>query len=247
MGTVRENGLIIKQNDYGEGHRRLSIFTESYGIIKAVSYGAKKQKRSSAASSQLLCFGEFELYLSGRDFANVNSIDVKESFAPVSEDILKLSLCAYLLDITYAMIGEGNPDPHILRTLLNILYAMAYRDEPLQKLKAVYELRLMTLGGYMPDLSACGCGRKSDIFDFDKGSMACAKCRSKNSVRLNESIYRAMKFITTAEDKRLLSFTASEELLETLGEIAEKYLMAHIERDFQSLGYYKLMCKINNP
>lgn len=242
MGVFKERGIIIKQNDYGEGHRMLSIFTASRGIIKAVSYGAKRQKSKSAAASQFLCCGEFELYASNRDAASINSINAAESFSPVSEDIEKLALCTYFADITYAMLGEGNPDERLLKTFLNVVYALAYRDEPLDKVKAVYELRLMTLEGYMPNIGACGCGSR-DIcaFDFDKGSTVCAKCRGKNSAVLSPGVYKAMAYITRAEDKRILSFTGSAALFKELGAASERYLLTHTERSFKSLDYYKLM------
>ena len=240
MGTVREQGLIIKQNDYGEGNRRLSIFTPNYGIISAVSYGAKRQKKNSAALSQFLCFGEFELYLSNRDFANVNSINVTEAFLPITEDIVKLSLCAYLADITYAMLGGNNPDERLLKTLLNTIYALAYRDEQPDKVKAVYELRLMALEGYMPNLGVCGCGREdTDAFDPDRGSMVCPGCHGKNSIPVSVGVYKAMHYIIMAEDKRLFSFTGNEMLFEELGRLAERYLLTHIDKSFSSLDYYK--------
>ena len=242
MGTVKENGIIIKQNDYGEGHRRLSIFTENHGIISAVNYGAKRQKNKSAALSQLLCFGEFELYMSNRDYANINSINVTEAFLPVTEDIKKLSLCTYFMDITHAMLGENNPDARLLKTLLNIIYALAYRDEPVKKVKAVYELRLMTLGGYMPNLNICACGKNIvEMFDFDKGSIVCSECRGTNAVKISAGVYKAMRYITQADDKRLLSFTGNDALFDELGKITEKYLLIHIDRKFSSLDYYKMM------
>ena len=31
MAEIRARGIIIKQSDYGEGHRMLTVFTEEYG------------------------------------------------------------------------------------------------------------------------------------------------------------------------------------------------------------------------
>ena len=113
MAKIRARGIIIKQSDYGEGHRMLSIFTEEYGIIKAVSYGVKKSKSRAAASSQFLCYGDFELYRGdNKDIMTVNSIDTADGFYPVSEDIIKLSLCVYLADITYNIFSSASAAYH---------------------------------------------------------------------------------------------------------------------------------------
>ena len=92
MAEIRARGIIIKQSDYGEGHRMLSIFTEEYGIIKAVSYGVKKAKSKAAASSQFLCYADFDLYKgANKDVMTVNSIDTIDGFYPLSEDIKTVS------------------------------------------------------------------------------------------------------------------------------------------------------------
>ena len=91
MAEIRARGIIIKQSDYGEGHRMLSIFTEEYGIVKAVSYGVKKSKSKASASSQFLCYADFNFYKgANKDIMTINSIDTIDAFYPVSEDIKKL-------------------------------------------------------------------------------------------------------------------------------------------------------------
>ena len=51
MAEIRARGIIIKQSDYGEGHRMLTVFTEEYGIVKAVSYGVKIKEQSCRIKS----------------------------------------------------------------------------------------------------------------------------------------------------------------------------------------------------
>lgn len=241
MSENRARGVIIKQSDYGEGHRILNIFTENAGIIKAVSYGAKKLKSRQAASSQVLCWGEFELYESGRDICTLKNVNVIDGFFPISYDIKKLALCTYLFDITYAMLGEGNPDDRLLKVLLNSLYALAYRDEDIMKVKSVYELKLMSVEGYEPNISGCGvCGSNElRAFDLEKGTVVCGGCATKSSIVISESVYRAMEHIVRSSDKKMLSFTGNDILFEKLGEISEKYLLTQADRSFSSLNYFK--------
>lgn len=244
MAQIRARGVIIKQSDYGDGHRMLSIFTEEYGIVKAVSYGVKKVKSKTAASSQFLCYGDFELYKSaGKDVMTVNNIDTIDGFYPVSEDIQKLSLCVYLSDITYSILGTNNPDSRLLHIFLNSLYALAYKNENLSKVKTVYELKLMCVGGYAPAVYECiSCGTR-DIFAFDllKGGMVCRECGGKYIVRMNKALYSALDYITSCEDKKMLSFNASETLLGELGKLSEQYISLQLDQKFKSLDYYKAM------
>ena len=226
MAEIRARGIIIKQSDYGEGHRMLTVFTEEYGIVKAVSYGVKKSKSKAAASSQFLCYGDFDFYKGvGKDIMTINNIDTLDGFYPVSEDIKKLS------------------DSRMLHLFLNSVYALAYRDEPMDKVKAVYELKMMSIGGYSPQLNACvSCG-SNEVYAFDllKGGSVCRACGGKYIVKLDKNLYRALDYIIYSDDKKMLSFNASDGLMKLLCKIAEQYVELQLDQKFSSLDYYKTM------
>ncbi len=247
MAQIRTKGIIIRQTDYGEGHRMLSIFTEDCGIVKAVSYGAGKSRSKAAASGQFLCWADFELHSKvNSDIMTVRSADTIDAFLPVTEDIKKLSLCAYLADITYGILGSGNPDIRLLHIFLNCVYALAYKNEDMAKVKAVYELKMMCAEGYMPSLTGCAsCGEGEPYaFDLERGGTVCKKCGGKNTVRLDGALYRALSYIVSSEDKKMLSFTASDDLTERLGSLAERYVLTQLDINPKSLAYYKTMLKI---
>lgn len=247
MANVRARGIIIKQTDYGEGNRMLTIFTEGMGIIKAVSYGSAKTKSKTAASSQLLCYGDFELYKShGREVMTVNNIDTLDVFNPITEDIKKLSLCVYLADITYNLLGENNSDDRLLHIFLNCVYALAYRDECIKKVKAVYEIKMMCAGGYMPSLGGCQSCGSGEVYAFDllKGGMVCRKCGGGYVVQMDATLYKALDFIVNSEDKRMLSFNAADDIIDRLGKIGEQYVSLQLDMTFKSLGYYKTMLEM---
>ena len=110
MPGIKATGIIIKQTEFGESNRMLSIFTKEFGIIRASVYGAKSVKSGKGASSQFLCFSEFELSKGNSDLYTVYSATAEESFYPISEDIEKLSLAVYLCDLTYSALGMENKD-----------------------------------------------------------------------------------------------------------------------------------------
>ena len=109
------------------------------------------------------------------------------------------------------------------------------------KIKSVYELKLMSVEGYEPNLGACGvCGsNKLCAFDLSKGAVVCSACASKDCVPLNEGVYRALNHIVRMPDKKMLSFTGNDVLFEMLGKISEGYLLTQADRRFDSLEYFK--------
>lgn len=240
----RTNGLIIKQSDYGEGNRMLTIFTEEFGIIKASAYNVKKAKGRQSAASQFLSWAEFILFFGKGDVANVNSVTSIESFFPIQEDLEKLAFASYLAEITYCAEEENTQNLPLLRLLLNTLYACAYKDIPIKKLKAVYELRLASIMGYMPAISACAaCGSKTRprYFSLECGGGICEDCHAlkRDDALMSDEVYSAIGYILYADEKKIFSFDVSNDALDEVGKISEKYLLYRMEREFQSLEYLK--------
>ena len=73
-----------------------------------------------------------------------------------------------------------------LRLLLNSLYLLSEGRRAPRLVKAVYELRAMTLAGFMPDLVACADCVKYEggafCFDARKGRLYCGECAAKREL-----------------------------------------------------------------
>lgn len=246
MDEVTYRGIILKHTSYGDAHRMLWIFTAECGIIKAVRYGVKGKKSSNAAAFQLLSYGDFRLRPSNSDIMTAVGAEVKEGFYPISENIQKLALAAYLCDITYGILGEGNPDPRLLSLLLNALYALAYRDEELLKIKCVYEMKMMCAEGYMPNVASCPvCGGASEYFRFGTGEAVCRMHHSAEDMKLCGASLALMRYLVSCEDKKMLAFeTKDNDLYVKMNALTEKYISVQCDRTSKQLAYFYSILEI---
>lgn len=246
MSNIKANGLILKQNDYGEANRMLTVFCEGYGIVKASVYGAKSVKSRQAAASQFLCYGAFVFFQGKGDILTVNTVEPLECFFPIQEDIAALSLSTYFADITYAAIDMHAPDDGLLHMLLNALYVLAYKKMPLQTVKLVYELRLAVHAGFTPVTGMCAvCGESEGLtgFSVKENGMVCAECTQSlpGIISVSPACFRALYYIVHAERKKVFAFRIGDEVQQELGILTEKYILRHLDKDFPSLSYYKRM------
>lgn len=246
MANIKARGLILKQSDYGEGNRMLTVFCEGYGIIKASTYGIKGPKSKQAAASQFLSYGTFLLFQGKGDVLRVNSVEPIECFFPIQENITALALGAYLADITFAALDMQTPDDGLLRMLLNTLYMMAYKDMPLAVLKAVYELRLSMHAGFTPVTDFCTvCGSTENlcVFSLENNGMVCKECAGKKpgGIALSPACFHALYYILHAQPKQVFRFQIGEDVQRELGALAERYILRQLEKEFASLTYYKRM------
>lgn len=108
----------------------------------------------------------------------------------------------------------------------------------------VGEMRLLCLGGYMPNLLACyRCGSfESDpmFFDVQEGCIYCKDCYRNNALTAPLGVITALRYICLTEDvSRIFSFSLSEENIDILSAICEKYLLSRIDGRLTTLEFYK--------
>ena len=97
----------------------------------------------------------------------------------------------------------------------------------------------------MPDLIGCHrCGASiPDRFDISQGRLECNACRDPYSdgIRMPvvPGVLDAMRYICSCDSRKLFSFSASNETMESLSYVTESYLSTQLERGFSTLDFYK--------
>ncbi|MBQ9685491.1 MAG: DNA repair protein RecO [Oscillospiraceae bacterium] len=237
------NALVLREARYKEADRILTLLTDTDGKITVKARGALRKSSKTAAATQQLTYSEMTLF-GNRGRYTVNEAVVKEPFAGLREDMESLSLGAYFAECIEAFSVEDQPDAQLLQLGLNCLYALSHALCPREKIKAAFELRLMCLSGYTPELTACAvCGEEptEPVLSLDHGQLCCRRCAYDRGERteLDGAALSAMRHICAAPAKRLLAFPITDQSLLRLEETTERYLLRHAERGFSTLDYWK--------
>ena len=206
----------------------------------------QRTRSKIAAASQLLSFSDFTFFGS-RGKWTINEAESLEQFRALRGDIELLALGSYIAELLEAVANENVPEPEILQLGLNALYALSNRLCPPAQVKAAFELRLMSLAGYRPQLDECaGCGRRepeSGRLFPEHGELFCPECRAVGGLRMDRSVIDAMRYILDADARRVFAFRLPEAELRALGGVTEAYALYELDRAFGSLDYYKKLRK----
>lgn len=239
-------GLVLREAKYKESDKILTILTETDGKISAKARGVQRTRSKIAAASQLLSFSDFTFFGS-RGKWTINEAESLEQFRALRGDIELLALGSYIAELLEAVANENVPEPEILQLGLNALYALSNRLCPPAQVKAAFELRLMSLAGYRPQLDECvGCGRRepeSGRLFPEHGELFCPECRAVGGLRMDRSVIDAMRYILDADPRRVFAFRLPEAELRALGGVTEAYALYELDRAFGSLDYYKKLRK----
>lgn len=240
--ALSTKGLVIREQTIGESDRLVTLLTADLGIVRAFVRGAKHTKSRLASSTSLFAYSDFSLYR-GRDAYVVDNAAPIEVFFELRQDIERLALAQYLAQLAYELGDEEQPEQEMLSVLLNALHLLCRGKKDLRLVKAAAELRLMSLGGYMPDILACAsCGTyESDVMYFDAldGCIYCDNCRRDGTVQCPKNVITAVRFICLTEPKRIYSFSLSTDNLDILSAVSEKYMLSRIQKRLPTLEFYK--------
>lgn len=236
-------GLILKEQNIRENDKLVYVLTRSDGLVRAFVRGAKSFKNKKNSATSMFCYSKISMHESGDAYV-IDEAEPIETFFKLSVDIEKLSLAQYFSELALTLVQEGEPSEEYLRLMLNSLNFLANGKKDIEQLKAITELRLMCIAGYMPNLIACDkCGEyetSTMYFDVERGVVYCDNCVSASAMLpLDVGLIRAMRHISFSEFDKIYNFTMPTEALSDLSFITERYILSRLQRNFNTLDFYK--------
>ena len=242
---VTARGLVLRQVRYKEADRILTLLTADRGKLTVKARGALRKGSRMAAATQALCYSEFTLF-GNRGKWTADEGSTLEQFLGLREDISQLALGAYFAELLDTVCQEEQSAGPALQLALNALYALSRGIYTPEHVKAVFELRLLSLEGFQPEVDVCGvCGRTEPdgaMFSPASGMVHCAGCApgaEGASVALDKESLAALRHIVTAPARKEFSFALQDASLERLGRAAELFVRYQLDRNFYSLDYWK--------
>lgn len=248
----KTKGLVLKQRKLSERDGVCTLLTPGAGLIEVVVRGLRTQKSKLAGACQLLTYGEYCLFKGKSPYPIVDAAETEASFYNLRLDVEKTALASYFCELTIRLSPTAEIAADYLRFLLNTLYLLQEDRLTPAQLKAIFELRSLSLAGFMPDLVACAaCAayeQEEMYFLPGEGLLFCGDCIKTKSpenqpvLPLPPPVLQAMRHIVFSELEKLFRFRVTGETLHYLGKITEEYVHLHTETVFSSLKVYHDLC-----
>jgi DNA repair protein RecO (recombination protein O) len=171
--------FLLRRRDWQNTSLMLDFFTRDYGCIRAIAKGARR----NAVRASYQPFVMLSINWSGKhDLKTLTAIEGQA--LPVGEENY-LSLL-YVNELIGALLPQGEPNPRVFASYLSLLQQSveAIDEADLRR----FELELMQLLGYFPDVSleaTTGEAIRDDThyqFEINRGFVACPDS-ARDSVR----------------------------------------------------------------
>ena len=247
MAHFVTRGLVLREVNYKESDKILTVLAEGEGKRTVKAPGCRRKNSSLSAAGQLLVYSEMALF-DFQERLSLKEANTLNEFRGVREDLEKLSLGSYFAEAAEAVAEEGVETPGLLSLVLNSLYALDKLGKPLALVKGAFEMKLCCLIGYEPLLDGCAvCGKpgpEGPRLNLNEGVLHCASCRGALeedgvSLPVDGPTLAALRHIVYGDPKRLFSFTLPPESAGVFSGVCEGFLLTQLERGFRTLDFYK--------
>jgi len=245
----QSRGIILRQREFKDSDKLLSIFTEKEGKITAIAKGVKKTKSSLRACVQPFCHSL--LYFNqGKNMDLITQAKPLDFYGNSRQDLERALNCLYLMELLDKSLLEHVPLPDLYQSLVAVLEAI--NEQGLNPLYIRYfESQLLVELGYKPVLKHCvSCGRKPAgqfHFSLAEGGLVCPACLSTGEyhsiLNLSGETTGLLGLLLEGGMQALNRVKVSPAGLQQLELFLEKYLEYHLDRKFKLKNTIRILKK----
>lgn len=175
----RTEAVILRRQDLGEADRLLTLYTPDKGKIRAVAKGVRRPGSRKAGHLELFVRSRL-LLAKGRELDIITQAETIASYSGLRSDLMRLGQAAYAIELL-DRFGVEEGDTQALYLLMIDTLERLERDPRPENASRFYQIRLLDLVGYRPELTRCvNCGQtiqpESQYFSAAQGGVLCPTC-----------------------------------------------------------------------
>lgn len=246
--TFNTEAIVLRAADLGEADRLLTLLTPAYGKLQTSARGVRKTTSKLGGHLDLLT--RVSLTVSqGQGLATVAGAETLESFIALKADLKALSKALYLAELADAFHPLEAPMPPAYTLLLETLRLLETpADHDL--LLRYYELRLLDIGGFGPQLAQCiQCQERLQpdrhFLSPTAGGVLCPACRPSfaDAAPISVDALKVLRYLAASPLPAALRLAIKPPLHRELAAHTSSLLRHTLERELRSTAFLRTVAQ----
>jgi len=151
---VHSPAVVLRRFSYSDTSIIARCFTQEMGKISFMIRGAKRKKSPQTAFYEPMSHLDLVFYYNERrDMQTVSKASFATTYKNIHGDLKRIAYGMAVVELTEKTIIDHDPHSDLFIVLLNILHAIDTRAEQLNLVYWYYQIKLLTLLGFKPDLN----------------------------------------------------------------------------------------------
>ncbi len=240
--SFRSEAIVIRRTDFGEADRLVTLFTREFGKLKGIAKGARKPQSRKTGHVELFMRSKF-LIAMGKDLGIITQAEMVEGYAPLRDDLIKATYASYAVELLDRFTVENDKNLSLYQLLADALGWFAYTADFLLAAR-FYELRLLTLSGFQPQLFFCvSCGEhiaeEDQFFSAELGGLLCPACEraDRRALPITAVSVKVIRYLQSRSWETVKMLQLKRPLHSELETIIYHYLTYILERNLKSVDF----------
>lgn len=243
--SIRTPALILKRRDFGEADRLLTLLTPQHGKLDVIAKGARKPTSTKTGHVELFTLADMLIHR-GREMGILVQVEMIEPYLELREDLMRGAYASYAAELLDRFTAEG--DPHIggAFTLLNETFARLCIDDDPRLAIRYYEIRLLDLVGFRPELNNCVISGEivlpeDQFFSFSDGGVVTPEYGKKSPtiVPISMNSLKLLRHMQRSPYNKVKSLKITLPLHAEVEFVLLGYLTYLLERRLQSVDFIR--------
>jgi DNA repair protein RecO (recombination protein O) len=196
MGLVETEAIVLRTYRLAEADKIVICLTEKAGLVRGVAAGARRLKSRYGASLEPFTFVQLIYFeKEGRELVTLKGAEIIRSHFALANDPEVQGALDYFGELTLEFSPPSQVDERLYRMVRATTYALAEEKGRVRALTCYFELWMLRLSGFLPDLRHCAeCRRDlrgAEVAKFmtAEGSLRCGHCAAGEGKRLEHQTY----------------------------------------------------------
>ena len=236
MPLYKEQGVVLRATKLAEADKIVTILTQGSGKVRAVAKGIRRTQSKFGARLEPFTHVSLMLY-QGRSLDTVTQAEILSPFRGVRDDFDRFSAGETMLETADKVAEDHERNVPLFLLLLNGLRALEARPADPAAVAESFLLKLLSLSGFHPSLSACAsCGSPAVAsFNTPQGGAVCDDDAEREAVPVERATLVWLDSIARADLSDAGGIDAPDLVRRQARVLLSGYTEYYLERRIRSL------------
>jgi DNA repair protein RecO (recombination protein O) len=178
MPAYKEQGVVLRSMKLGEADKIVTVMTQGAGKVRAVAKGIRKTTSRFGARLEPFTHVSLMLYHGRGQLDTITQAEIIAPHSAISEDLALFAAGETMLEAIDKVAEEHERNVRLVLLLLAGLRGLEAGPADPVAVAESFMLKLLSLSGFQPSLTACAvCGAPDpQLFSAGMGGAVCANC-----------------------------------------------------------------------
>lgn len=244
MSYIRTKGFVLQNIPYKDSNVLLKILTADHGLITCSVRNAKRKNSPFKMVITPFVFAEYELFYYKNRY-QLQSAEVIDRFAPLTEDLVRLTCISHLAEITLDILRHHSEVKEIYPFWAYASYQITNHKDPVL-MTHLAQIKLLSEQGFSPWVHSCViCNQPinppAERFFFEQGGVICQNntCRShvgaSGIMDLQFDSLKALSYLLQLSYEKCFNIAIDSRIREEIMIFSKRFTTFVMEKEYKKL------------